>query len=504
METETYDRNMNQPTTIPKGFGLAYVPEYGFNPYQCVCITNRPVFSLTYESLFVLNNSFQPEPLLCDRFAVSESGTTYLLTLCEGVTFSDGTPLRAEDAVASLQAARDSAFYGSRFSKVAEFSARDDQTIEIKLLQAYENLPLLLDVPIVKAGTQEDDRPLGTGPYVFSEEQNGLCLRRNRAWWQDNRPPVEYDTILLTAAKDPAAVRDSFEFGDTTLVCADLNAPNAVGYRCDYELWDCPSATMVYLGFNLNADLFSYHKLRRIVTHLIDRESLIVSVFKGFGDAASLPCAPDSPLYDRELAMRYSYDLEAAAQILDSTSVWTDTPGTLLVSSADPTKMELARNIAESLTKNGLPMEVVAVDDESYRTRLTQGRYDAFLGETRLSGTFDLTEFFRADGSLCYGGIYSAEMESLCLDALENSGNCYDLFRDVMDNAYFCPLLFKSYAVMANRGTIGSLQPAVDCVFHLSGGRSLSDASVSYGELTGAPGEESETETESETESTDD
>ena len=491
-ETETRLPDQNQVATKAKGFGLTYVPEYGFNPYQCVCITNRPVFSLVYESLFVLNNSFQPEPVLCDRFAVSETGTTYLITLCEGVSFSDGSPLTARDAVASLRAARDSDYYGSRFSNVLEFSARDDRTLEISLEQAYENLPLLLDVPIVKAGTQGDERPIGTGPYAFYEGRNGLCLRRCRSWWQGSRAPVEYDTILLTAKKDPTAVRDSFEFGDTSLVCADLNAPNAVGYRCDYELWDCPTTTMVYLGFNLNGDLFSSQAMRSVVTHMIDREALIISVYKGFGKAAYLPCSPDSPLYDQDLAMLYSYDEEAVAKVLRTTAVRSeDDAGVLLVCSADQTRVELARRLADTMTKAGMPMEVNSVDMETYRSRLERGRYDAFLGEVRLSGNFDLTEFFRSDGKLCYGGIRSSEMEYLAKAALENSGGCYELFRGVMENAYFCPLLFKSYAVMANRGIIDSLQPALDCVFHLPGGRSLADASVSYGEMTG---EEQETE----------
>ena len=61
-----------------------------------------------------------------------------------------------------------------------------------------------------------------------------------------------------------------------------------------------------------------------------------------------------------------------------------------------------------------------------------------------------------------------------------------------MENGYFCPLLFKSYAVMANRGVIGALQPAVDCVFHLAGGRSLADASVSYAEMAGTEEENTE------------
>lgn len=496
VETETHENNLYPTAPQRKEFGLAYVPEYGFNPYQCVCITNRPIFSLVYEGLFVLNNSFQPEPVLCDRFAVSETGTTYLITLCEGARFSDGTALTAKDAAASLEAARDSDYYGSRFSKVLRFSAQDERTLEITLEEPYENLPLLLDVPIVKDGTQADERPIGTGPYVFVEDLSGLSLRRNQSWWQDNRAPVEHDTIMLTAAENPTAVRDSFEFGNTALVCADLNSPNAVGYRCDYELWDCPTTMMQYLGFNLNSSLFSSKELRGAVTHFIDRDSLIVSVYKGFGKATCLPCAPDSPLYDQSLAQTYSYDEEAARQALRTAAVRTESAGTLLVCASDLTRVELARNVAEALSQAGLSLEVNAVDAETYRSRLEKGKFDAFLGETRLSGNFDLTEFFRSGGSLCYGGIRSSDMEQLCRETLENSGNCYELFRSVMENAYFCPLLFKSYAVMANRGVIGILQPAVDCVFHLPGGRSLADASVPYEEMTG----ETETETTENTE----
>ena len=90
-------------------------------------------------------------------------------------------------------------------------------------------------------------------------------------------------------------------------------------------------------------------------------------------------------------------------------------------------------------------------------------------------------------------------MEELCYDSLENSGNCYDLYSGVMENGFFCPLLFKSYAVMANRGVISSLQPAVDCVFHTAGGRSMSDASVAY-EETEVPEQTGKAETTEETE----
>ena len=334
-----------------------------------------------------------------------------------------------------------------------------------------------------------------TTPSVvaFSKTGEAKTLSRNPNWWQERSAPVEYDTILLTAAKDPTEIRDSFEFGDTSLVCADLNAPTAVGYRCDYELWDCPTTTMLYIGFNLGAGMFVNREFRAAVTHAIDRKGIITSVYKGFGEPAYLACSPASGLYDAELAENYKYDLSAFQQARNQAGIHPDYVGTLLVCSADPTRVETAHRIAEMLTAAGARVDVTAVDYDTYRYRLNVGQYDLFIGEARLSGNYDLTEFFKKYGSLCIGGIQSGAMEQLCYDALENSGNCYDLQRNVMEHGYICPILFKSYAVMANRGTISNLQPAVDNVFHLPGGRTLADASATYDALTN-PGSGEETE----------
>ena len=477
----------------PDHFGLCYVAEYGFNPYSCLCITNRPILSLVYEGLFVINGSFEPEPVLCQKFAVSEDGRRYLFTICPDAAFSDSSPVTAEDVVASLEAARGSDYYGSRFSRVYAFTAESEKTVSVTLRDPYENLPLLLDVPIVKKGTAEDPRPIGSGPYAFSRGTKP-GLYRCRAWWQNRGAPVEFDTIRLTAEKNPTEIRDSFEFGDTSLVCVDLNAPTAVGYRCDYELWDCPTTAMVYLGFNFNAGMFVNEAFRAGITHLIDR-SEILTICKGFAESACLPCAPASPLYDAELAKGYDYDPAAFARVKAKANLSPDYVGTLLVCSADPTLVEIAHRISDMFTRAGVRVEVSAVDYDTYHYRLSAGQFDCFLGETRLSANFDLSEFFRRYGSLSFGGIASGGMEGLCADALENSGNCYELYRNVMERGCICPLLFKSYAVMAGRGMIASLQPAVDSVFHLAGGRSLAEAGADYEVLSGAAAPEQTDET---------
>ena len=84
--------------------------------------------------------------------------------------------------------------------------------------------------------------------------------------------------------------------------------------------------------------------------------------------------------------------------------------------------------------------------------------------------------FFSSSGALNYGGMEDVGIYSLCLQALENQGNFYDLHKAVMDDGYLCPVVFRSYAVYAARGLVTDLQPARDNLFYYDLDRSLNDA----------------------------
>ena len=49
---------------------------------------------------------------------------------------------------------------------------------------------------------------------------------------------------------------------------------------------------------------------------------------------------------------------------------------------------------------------------------------------------------------------------------MENSGNFYDLHRLIMDEGLLCPILFKTRAVMTDRGSVSGLTPAPVNVFY--------------------------------------
>ena len=58
----------------------------------------------------------------------------------------------------------------------------------------YQNLALLLDIPIIKSGTKDEVSPPGTGPYEFAETK----LTRCENWWRDTAPLVDSDELPLT------------------------------------------------------------------------------------------------------------------------------------------------------------------------------------------------------------------------------------------------------------------------------------------------------------------
>ena len=145
--------------------------------------------SLLYEGLFRLDQTFTPQPLLCASYTYDSETLTYKLTLRDGVVFSDGSPLTAADVKTTLNAARSSARYARRLSDVKSISAGDG-AVTLTLNRPNTGLPALLDIPILKSGTEKHSVPLGTGPYLYDESSES-CLIASQNWWRHISQPVQ-------------------------------------------------------------------------------------------------------------------------------------------------------------------------------------------------------------------------------------------------------------------------------------------------------------------------
>jgi len=462
-----------------QSFSLAYYEEASMNPLIADDFTNRVIISLLYQGLFAVTRENEVQPILCKNYTASADLLTYEFTIDPLATYSDGVPVTAEDVVASLNTAKNNKYYGGRLRYVSDIAVTETGAVRIRLTQAYGNLPLLLDIPIVKASQVEYDNPLGTGPYQLSGWGRERSLVRRESWWcRSENLQVTAKKIPLVSADSATTIRDAFEFYDVGVVCTDPGSDKYVEYRCDYELWECETGIFLYLGVNANSSAFQNQAVRQALTKGIDRDYLIDKYYRGFAVGAELPASPNSPYYTEPLAQHYAYD---QAEFQNAMSSMKGRPIILVVNSTDSLRVRVAQEIGRMLNACGMLVEVKQYSGVNYAAILREGSYDLYLGQTKLSANMDLTPFFSANGALNYGGIDDIGVYTLCLQALENQGNYYSLHQKVMEDGYLCPILFRSYAVYAARGLLTDLQPARDNVFCYSIGKTLEDAYVVQG-----------------------
>lgn len=458
-----------------KDLVLLYYPDIPLNPFSCTDFTNRALFSLIYQGLFVTDSDYQVHPILCDTYTVSPDNRTYTIYLNEAATFSDGTPVTIEDVLACYQKALVCDYYRGRFRCVTRVFLSEDGGISFYLNTAYENFCILLDVPIIKAAEVEAPYPLGTGPYQLENTRGGARLRLRKNWWCSAELPFTASSIPLQEAEDVYQIRDAFEFGDVGLVCANPGTETYADYRSDYELWDCENGIFLYIGCNTESGLFKNTTLRQALTYAFDRDMLVDTYYHSFAHSASLPASPLSPYYSNQLASKYAYNPEKFQNALAETGNVGSTVR-ILVNEGDTLRLRVAREIGNILTGYGLQVEMFEYRDENYFYMLGIGKYDIYVGKTRLSPNMDLSPFFATNGALRQGGMSDPVLYSFCQEALANKGNYYNLHQQVMDDGRLVPLLFHTYSIHATRGLLTGLAPARDNVFHYTLGRTMKEA----------------------------
>ena len=275
---------------------LAYYPSRKLNPLFGSDYTNRVLMSLMYQGLFAVDNKKNAVPILAGGYKVSTNFRNWTIYLDSAAKFSDGTPVTNQDVIATYRKAKENDYYMGRFHHIVGIEETEDGGIVFQLDTPYENLALLLDIPIVKASEVEAELPVGTGPYEFVEGLSGCKLQRVSSWWcgQTEIPATDL-SIDLVEVSSPAEVRDAFQFGgehSVSVVCTNPMSDSFAEYSCDYELWEIESGYFLYLGCNiLYSDFFEDGTLRTFLTYAIDRATLAEDAYSGMVYPVTLPTA---------------------------------------------------------------------------------------------------------------------------------------------------------------------------------------------------------------------
>lgn len=153
------------------------------DPVMTTAHITRDHAYMIYDVLIAQDSEFQPQPQMA-AWEISEDGKTYNFTLRDGLTFHDGAPVTAEDAVASLKRwAENDAGGQVIMDRTETLEATDDKTITwvlsepfvpmLDVLSKQSALPPFI-MPARVAETPADEPVTdytGSGPFRFVEDE---------------------------------------------------------------------------------------------------------------------------------------------------------------------------------------------------------------------------------------------------------------------------------------------------------------------------------------------
>lgn len=135
---------------------------------------------LIYDTLFALDENFEAQPQMVDKWSVSDDKKTWTFTLRDGLKWHDGGEVSAADCVASLDRwAKRDGMGQQLFRNLESISADDPRSFTMKFKQPNEfvlealakvsaNVPFMMPRRVAETDPFKPiDDTTGSGPFIF-------------------------------------------------------------------------------------------------------------------------------------------------------------------------------------------------------------------------------------------------------------------------------------------------------------------------------------------------
>jgi len=272
------------------------------------------------------------KPRLATEWSPGASPKEWSLTLREGVKWQDGSPMTADDVVASFQRYTDPKGTASALSSFTGILSKggvekvDDSTVRFTLDRAYADFPYLVSAlnyatPILPKDYEPGDfrkGGVGTGAYVLEQytSKRGATFRRNDGYWGE---APHLDGVEVTYYGEAAPMVLAMQGGNLEMI-PGLGFKDAQSLRSqdDIQLFSNPSSSYRPVHLRVDTAPFDKKELRQALALGLDREAIIGSLLGGTAelgnDHAFAPIFPVSP--DGEAVPQREQDIEGAKRLL--------------------------------------------------------------------------------------------------------------------------------------------------------------------------------------------
>ncbi len=265
------------------------------------------------EYLVWAENDLRIRPVLATRWEPDEKGKTWIFTLRDGVTFSNGKPLTADDVVATFDRLTDPQTRSSALANFRGILSKGNtekisaNKVAFHLDRAFVDFPYLVSstnynaviIPQNYAGDFEK-QPVGTGPFTMTAyvPKESARFRRNPRYWQNGLPYLGEVEFRFFAEPQPQVL---------ALQAGAVDMMLATPFQGGQVLFADPNTNIVitrsskHRAVHMRVDTppFTDKRVRQAIALSLNRDQLVQGLFKGKADVGNdevfAPVFPDVP-----------------------------------------------------------------------------------------------------------------------------------------------------------------------------------------------------------------
>jgi peptide/nickel transport system substrate-binding protein len=276
------------------------------------------------ECLVKVDRTGKIVPWLAERWHTADN-RNYTFFLKKGVRFHNGRELKAADVKFVIERAMNPETkhpYPAYYAAIGDIIVKDDYTITFSLKSESANFLLNMarqgSVMYPREAVETlKSAPVGTGPYTVAEWVRGdrIVLARNPDYHVKGLPRL--DKVTFRFIPDPNAALAALKAGDIDASLFGLGPEHVADLQKDGRFAVIVGETTndVILAMNNGKKPFSDVRVRRAITHAINKPEVVKLAMFGLGRVLGSNVDPLNP-YFVDLAQAVPYDPARATKLL--------------------------------------------------------------------------------------------------------------------------------------------------------------------------------------------
>jgi peptide/nickel transport system substrate-binding protein len=319
-----------------------------------------------HDVLGMTDRAGNPVPRLAEKWERGADGKTYTVRL-RAAKFQDGSPVTADDVKFSyefylhprypvtptgllrIDGAQD--VKQGRAREARGITVVDPRTVRITLTDRYAffvdqilgnnyiiprqalqgaDMDRILEHPYAR-------RPIGAGPFKLTDwrDRDSMTFEANAGYW-GGKPNV--DRVVLRLITEPATVMAELRAGNIDAGQILPDEFESFQREARVQTLRMPGDISFWFSFNHQHPFFRDVRVRQAIYHALDRDLMVRTLQKGFGQVVNSPIHPSLWQYNPRV-QGYAHD-QARARTLLSEAGFTPGPGGVLQRDGRPFRVK--------------------------------------------------------------------------------------------------------------------------------------------------------------------